>query len=131
MPTYEIGQYELHAMTYRVKAKSEAEAIVKLFRGEAEPVEHREIPLGELAMRRGTHVEATDGPVGHVDEFVVTSKTGQITHLVMRDGHAWAPKEVIIPASALGEVRHDTLFLKLDKRAIEALPTFPIERWWA
>jgi hypothetical protein len=39
MPTYEIEQYELHAMKYRVEAKSEAEAIRKLFAGEAEPVE--------------------------------------------------------------------------------------------
>ena len=39
MPTFEIEQYELHTQTYRVKAKSEAEAIAKLFNGEAEPVE--------------------------------------------------------------------------------------------
>jgi hypothetical protein len=39
MPTYEIEQYELHAMKYRVEAASEAEAIRKLFDGEAEPVE--------------------------------------------------------------------------------------------
>jgi hypothetical protein len=39
MPTFEIKQYELHAMKYRVEAASEAEAIAKLFAGEAEPVE--------------------------------------------------------------------------------------------
>ena len=39
MPTYEIEQFELHAMKYRVEAASEAEAIVKLLDGEAEPVE--------------------------------------------------------------------------------------------
>ena len=39
MPTYEIEQYELHAMKYRVEAANEAEAITKLFAGEAEPVE--------------------------------------------------------------------------------------------
>ena len=39
MPTYEIEQYELHAMKYRVRAKSEAEAIAKLFQGKAEPVD--------------------------------------------------------------------------------------------
>jgi hypothetical protein len=39
MPTFEIEQYELHAMKYRVEAASEAEAIAKLFAGEAEPVE--------------------------------------------------------------------------------------------
>jgi hypothetical protein len=38
MPTYEIEQYELHAMRYRVEAASEAEAIIRLFAGEAEPV---------------------------------------------------------------------------------------------
>jgi len=39
MPTFVIEQYELHAMKYRVEAASEAEAIAKLFQGEADPVE--------------------------------------------------------------------------------------------
>lgn len=39
MPTYDIEQYELHAMTYRVEAESPADAIVKLFNGDAEPVD--------------------------------------------------------------------------------------------
>ena len=38
MPTYEIEQCELHVMKYQVEAASEAEAIAKLFQGEAEPV---------------------------------------------------------------------------------------------
>ncbi|MGA2620118.1 MAG: hypothetical protein ABSF26_21075 [Thermoguttaceae bacterium] len=38
MPTYEVEQYELHAITYRVEADSAADAIVKLFDGAAEPV---------------------------------------------------------------------------------------------
>ena len=33
MPTYEIEQYELHTMKYRVEASNEAEAIKKLFDG--------------------------------------------------------------------------------------------------
>ena len=32
--TYEIEQYELHTMKYRVEAATEAEAITKLFQGE-------------------------------------------------------------------------------------------------
>ena len=39
MPKFEIEQFELHAMKYRVEADSEAQAIAKLFNGEAEPVE--------------------------------------------------------------------------------------------
>ena len=36
--TYEIEQYELHTMKYRVEAATEAEAIAKLFDGEGEAV---------------------------------------------------------------------------------------------
>jgi hypothetical protein len=42
-------------------------------------VEHRQIPQGELSVRRGTRVEATDGYVGHVDEFVINPENGHIT----------------------------------------------------
>ena len=38
MSTYEIEQYEVHTMKYRVEASNEAEAIKMLFDGEAEPV---------------------------------------------------------------------------------------------
>ena len=50
------------------------------------PKEELQIPVGELSMQRGTRVEATDGYVGHVDEFVVNPQSGHITHLVMREG---------------------------------------------
>ena len=36
--TFEIEQYELHTMKYRVEAANEAEAIAKLFQGEGEAV---------------------------------------------------------------------------------------------
>ncbi len=96
-----------------------------------ESMEYQQIPPGELAVRRGTRVEATDGYVGHVDEFVVNPENGHITHLVMREGHLWGRKDVIIPLSAMGDTREDTVFLKLDKHQIESLPTFPLHRRWS
>jgi hypothetical protein len=95
------------------------------------PVERLQIPPGELAVRRGTHVEATDGYVGKVDEFVVSPETGHITYLVMREGHLWGAKNVIIPLSAMDDTGDDTLFLNIDKHQIESLPTFPVHRLWA
>jgi hypothetical protein len=92
------------------------------------PVEHEQIPPGEMAVRRGTRVEASDGYVGKVDEFMVNPVNGHITHLVMREGHLWGKKDVIIPLSAIAEPRQDTVFLKLDKRQVESLPTFPVNR---
>ena len=95
------------------------------------PVEQQQIPPGELAVQRGTRVEATDGYVGKVDEFIVNPKNSHITHLVMREGHLWGKKDIIIPISALGDTRDDTVFLKIDKHEIEALPTFPVHRHWS
>lgn len=40
MPNYEIEQYELHTMRYRVEAATEAEAVVKLFGGEGKAVDN-------------------------------------------------------------------------------------------
>ena len=36
MPLWEVEQYEIHIQTYRIEAANEAEAIKKLFDGEAE-----------------------------------------------------------------------------------------------
>ncbi|MGD0707682.1 MAG: PRC-barrel domain-containing protein [Anaerolineales bacterium] len=95
------------------------------------PEAHEQIPPGELTVRRGTHIEATDGYVGQVDEFVVNPENGHITHLVMREGNLWGQKDVIIPVSAMGNKHEDTLFLKLTKLQIEALPYFALQRRWA
>ena len=94
-------------------------------------VNYQQIPPGQLAVHRGTRVEATDGYVGTVDEFVVDPKSCQITHLVMREGHLWGQKDVIIPLSTIGDTLGDTVFLKLDKHQIETLPTFPVNRRWS
>ena len=82
-------------------------------------------------MHRGTRVEAKDGYVGKVDEFVVNAKNGHITHLVMREGHPWGKKDVIIPFSAMDKTLDGTMFLKLKKHQIKSLPTFPMHRRWS
>jgi hypothetical protein len=95
------------------------------------PVEHLQIPPGELDVRRGTRVEATDGYVGRVDEFVVNSENCHITHLVMREGHLWGRKDVIIPVSAIADTHELTVYLKLSKQEVGSLPNFPLRRRWA
>jgi sporulation protein YlmC with PRC-barrel domain len=95
---------------------------------EAVPVEHERIPPGELAIRRGAQVEASDGHVGQVDEFLVDPKNGHITHLVLREGHLWGQKDVTIPVSQIDRIEEDTVYLKLDKHSVEMLPTIPVRR---
>lgn len=91
-------------------------------------VEHRNIPQGELALKRGARVEATDGYVGLVDELLVNSNNMQVTHLVLLERHLLDKREITIPVSQIERVFEDTIYLKLDRQGIEALPTTPVQR---
>ena len=39
-------------------------------------------------------------------------------------------KEVSIPVSAIDRIEEDTVYLKLDKKAVESLPSEPVRRSW-
>jgi sporulation protein YlmC with PRC-barrel domain len=93
-------------------------------------VETRHIPAGEMAVHRGATVEATDGRVGQVDEFLVDPENSHITHLILHEGHLWGQKDVTIPVSEIDRVEEDTVHLKLSKRGIEALPFIPLRHGW-
>ena len=89
-------------------------------------IENEHIPVNELAVRRGAGVEATDGHVGRVDEFLINPIDNTISHLVLREGHFWGQKDVTIPVSQIDRIESDTVWLKLDKHSIEALPAIPV-----
>jgi len=83
-----------------------------------------------LAVYRGARVEATDGKAGMLGEFLVNPLTGHISHLILMEGHLWGKKEVTIPVSAIDRIEEDTVYLKLDKKAVESLPSEPVRRPW-
>lgn len=91
-------------------------------------VETESVPPGELAVHRGTDVEASDGHIGTVGEFVINPENGHITHLVLQKGHAWGRKEMTIPITVIGEVDDTTVTLKLTKAELAALPTIALRR---
>lgn len=90
----------------------------------------RRIPPGELAVRRGARVRASDGRVGRVDEFIVGPVSGNITHLVLREGHPWKEKEVTIPVSQIDRIEEKVVYLKIDKKTIASMPSVPVKRRW-
>ena len=92
------------------------------------PVEQEQFPADELVVHRGTRVEARDGAAGYVDELLVDPGTGNVTHLVMREGVLWGQKDVAIPVSAIYTASDNTVELKLSKQEIAALPSIPIRR---
>jgi len=90
----------------------------------------RPIPPGQLAVRRGARVRATDGWIGQVDEFVVDPESCRVTHLLLREGHLWKGKVVTIPVSEIEHMEEKTVRLRISKSEIEALQPIPIKRRW-
>jgi NaMN:DMB phosphoribosyltransferase len=91
-------------------------------------VPSEQIPPNELAVRRGARVDAVDGHIGKVDEFLVNPANCHVTHLVLREGHLWAGKEIAVPISEIGRMSDDEVHLKLSKAQVEQLPAISIHR---
>jgi uncharacterized protein YrrD len=91
------------------------------------PVKHEHIPRGGLAVRRGARVQAIDGRVGRVEEFLMDPASGHLTHLVMRRGHSWVPKDVTIPISEISRIGKRAVYLTLDRHSVESLPAVPVK----
>jgi sporulation protein YlmC with PRC-barrel domain len=89
--------------------------------------EAENIPSGELALASGMEIEASDGKVGKLDELVLDSESGEITHLLMLTGHLWGKKEVAVPVSKASSTDGGIIHLKIDKKAVGELPTIPLE----
>lgn len=84
--------------------------------------------MEELAIRRGARVVAQDGQVGQVDEFVVDRPSEHITHLVMREGHLWEQRDIIIPASYIERIEDNAVYLSINRASVITLPTVPVHR---
>ncbi len=81
------------------------------------------IPAGEVTFDIGASVEAEDGRVGKVDEFLIDPHSEHITHLVMSEGHLWNKKEIAIPVAYIEHINEDAVVLNISKDQIEALPS--------
>jgi sporulation protein YlmC with PRC-barrel domain len=93
----------------------------------AQPIIYDKVPLGEVAVRRGEHVHATDGNIGRVQGLVIDSKDRHVTHVLLQEGHFWGRKEVAIPIGAVSGV-DDGIRLNITKQQVQELPPVPVDR---
>ncbi|MFZ0249405.1 MAG: PRC-barrel domain-containing protein [Acidimicrobiales bacterium] len=82
---------------------------------------HDTLPPGEIGVRRGEAVHASDGEIGKVEGLVVDSAQGRVTHVLLQEGHLWGRKQVAIPIDAVEKIDKG-ISVKLTKAEIEALP---------
>jgi hypothetical protein len=95
---------------------------------ETKKLKHLNIPEGELALDTHTPVRVTDGKAGHIGELTVDPASGSITHLQLRKGWVWAPKEVTIPVSEVDRIADRGVYLRMNRAGIEALPVAAARR---
>jgi sporulation protein YlmC with PRC-barrel domain len=79
------------------------------------------VPLGEVEIRRGQPVQATDGDIGHVQGLVIDPGSRHVTHVLLQEGHLWGKKEVAIPIGAVASTR-DGIVLTISKQQVKELP---------
>ncbi len=74
----------------------------------------------------GYHLQATDGIIGHICDFLMDGKSWAINQLVIKIGHRFTGKEVQIPMSQVERIsyKESTVFVKLTKDAVENSPEY-------
>ena len=83
------------------------------------------VPPGEVDIRRGDPVHATDGSIGAVHGLVIDPADDHVTHVILHEGHMWGRKQVAIPIGATNRVG-DEIRVDLTKDEIEELPPVSI-----
>ena len=69
----------------------------------------------------GYHLQASDGTIGHVCDFLMDARSWVIRQLVIKTGHRFSGKEVQIPTRAVDRISWDEskVFVNLTREAVE------------
>ena len=90
---------------------------------EMKTLEHENIPLHELAVHSGAVVEAKDGVIGYLEDFVVNPDDKHVTQIVIRTGRWFAHSRLAIPVSVIDHFDEDAIYLSMSKQEAQALTT--------
>jgi len=90
------------------------------------PVVVDALPLGEVGVRRGESVHATDGRIGQVQGLVIEPGNHQVTHVLLQEGHLWGRKNVAIPIGAVTGISGG-IHLNISKQEVQDLPAVDLD----
>jgi sporulation protein YlmC with PRC-barrel domain len=90
-------------------------------------VTYDKVPVGEVTVRRGDQVHATDGTIGRVQGLVINPGDHHVTHVLLQERHVWGRKEVAIPISAVTGIDDDGIRLNLSKQEVEDLTPVDVD----
>ena len=84
----------------------------------------------QFSLHRSMKVTAADGVIGNAGEFFIDPHSKRISHIILKRGHLWEKKDVIIPVSLIGKIENDKIHLKLEIGMVKKLTHKPFKRPW-
>lgn len=78
-----------------------------------------------LSRTTGFHVHATDGRIGHIDDFLVDETLGRVCFLVVDTSNWLGGKWVAIPPTSVSRIDwgENTVYVSMTREAIRRSPT--------
>jgi hypothetical protein len=119
------AQGDIMSLPYYTRGMGSVTPIGGLGIGARIATRHR-VPDGEVEVRRGEHVHATDGAIGQIHGFVIDPTEHHVTHILLDEGHMWGKKTVAIPVDAVKDIDAG-LWLTLSKREVGDLPPVALD----
>lgn len=119
MPMYWGGSYMWGAYPYIARNPEQ-------WKTSAHPETSWDAHLRSTREVRGYHIQAVDGEVGHVADFIIDDETCAIRYLVV-DTHNWWPgKKVLVSPKWIERVSwgESTVFINLSRGSIKQAPEY-------
>ncbi len=85
-----------------------------------------DLGLADSAEVAGTHLQATDGEIGHVEDFLAEDTTWSIRYLVIDTSNWWIGKQVLISPDWIDRADWPTgkLHIGLDRASVKGAPEY-------
>lgn len=96
---------------------------------ELDPAHEAAPETGDLHLRstsavNGYHIQASNGEMGHICDFMMDDETWAIRELVIKTGHRFSGKEVEVATSQVGRISYEesAVSVNLTSQAVEQSP---------
>jgi sporulation protein YlmC with PRC-barrel domain len=94
-----------------------------------EKISHGDLHLRSVKTVAGYHIHATDGDVGHVNNFIIDDQTWQIAYLVV-DTHNWiGGKKVLVAVKHVKQVEWENSKVVIDLTVDTVKASEPVDKW--
>ena len=124
-PYWGSAYFPLGAMAYPLSTPSYFGAGLARDEAHSLTLEESDDPhLRSVAEVHKYHVHATDGEIGHVDNFLIDDANWDIRYLIVEAGHWWSGKQVLVSPFAVSDVNWFERYMQLNvtREAVKSSP---------